>query len=108
MKAFILATVTFLLASSSFAGESTIKLKEGPGREKVMSACIMCHSLDYIQMNSVFMDRKSWEATVNKMKKVMGAPVNDADAQVIIDYLVKNYGKEGPSQQTGDGGHTGE
>ena len=53
----------------------------------------MCHSLDYIQMNSPFLDRKGWEASVNKMIKVMGAPIAEPDAQDIVDYLAGNYGK---------------
>ena len=40
----------------------------------------MCHSLDYIPMNSVFLDRKGWEGSVNKMVKVMGAPISEQDA----------------------------
>jgi hypothetical protein len=53
----------------------------------------MCHSLDYIPMNSPFLDRKGWEASVNKMIKVMGAPIAEADAQKIVDYLAGQYGK---------------
>ena len=45
-------------------------------------------------MNSVFLDRKGWEATMNKMIKVMGAPINENDVPEILDYLVKNYGLE--------------
>ncbi len=37
----------------------------------------MCHSLDYIPMNSLFLDRKGWEGSVNKMIKVMGAPISE-------------------------------
>ena len=53
----------------------------------------MCHSLDYIQMNSPFLDRKGWEGSVNKMIKVMGAPIPEADVQKIVDYLASEYGK---------------
>jgi len=53
----------------------------------------MCHSLDYIPMNSVFLDRKGWEASVSKMVKVMGAPIGEQDAAAIVDYLATNYGK---------------
>jgi len=53
----------------------------------------MCHSLDYIQMNSTFLDRKGWEASVNKMIKVMGAPIRPDDVPLIVDYLNRNYGK---------------
>lgn len=82
-----------MLALPAFAGEDTIQLKAGTGRERVEANCIACHSLDYIGMNSPFLDRKGWEGTVNKMIKVMGAPVSEADARAIVDYLQANYGK---------------
>ena len=63
------------------------------GGQLVEANCVMCHSLDYIPMNSPFLDRKGWEASVNKMIKVMGAPIAEADAQKIADYLAGQYGK---------------
>ena len=33
-------------------------------------------------------------ATVNKMRKVMGAPASDADAKIIVDYLMTQNGKQ--------------
>ncbi len=83
-----------LVSSTALADESQIKLRDAPGRELVVANCVMCHSLDYIPMNSVFLDRKGWEGSVNKMIKVMGAPVKPEDAQKIIDYLAENYGKK--------------
>jgi len=44
-------------------------------------------------MNSVFLDRKGWEASVNKMVKVMGAPIPSQDIPAIVDYLALQYGK---------------
>jgi hypothetical protein len=82
-----------LLALPALAGEEKIKLKEGPGLDKVRATCNTCHSLDYIQMNSPFLDHKGWEATVTKMNKAFGAPVKPEDAGPIADYLAKNYGK---------------
>lgn len=75
------------------AGEDVIELKPGPGRDLVQTRCVMCHSLDYIPMNSPFLDRKGWEASVNKMIKVMGAPVPPEETQAIIEYLSTNYGR---------------
>ena len=54
--------------------------------------CGACHSLDYIQMNSPFLNAAGWNAEVTKMIKAMGAPISDADAKAIADYLAKNYG----------------
>ena len=87
------ALLLALLASPLMAEEGTVRLRDGEGRQLVEANCVMCHSLDYIQMNSPFLDRKGWEASVNKMIKVMGAPVAEADARAIVDYLSAQYGK---------------
>ncbi len=34
-------------AASAWAGEDAVKLKDGPGKDLVQSACVGCHSLDY-------------------------------------------------------------
>ncbi len=86
----------FLLAFAAMplmADEGAVRLRDGAGRQVVEANCVMCHSLDYIQMNSPFLDRKGWEASVNKMIKVMGAPISEADAKVIVDYLSAQYGQ---------------
>jgi len=83
-----------LLVALSFAGEERVKLKEGEGKELVEANCRACHSLDYIKMNSPFLDRKGWEAEVNKMIKVYKAPVKPEDVPKIIEYLTKYYGKQ--------------
>jgi mono/diheme cytochrome c family protein len=73
--------------------EQRITLKDQPGRDLVRENCVSCHSLDYIPMNSVFLDRKGWEAEVTKMVKVNGAPIDDETQARILDYLVAAYGK---------------
>ena len=88
----IIALLLFA-AAPALAQESQSRLRDGPGRPLVEANCVMCHSLDYIPMNSPFLDRKGWEASVNKMIKVMGAPIAEADAQKIVDYLTGQYGK---------------
>jgi cytochrome c5 len=79
--------------STIAADESSIRLADGPGREQAQASCSMCHSLDYIEMNSPFQDRAAWEKTVNKMIKVYGAPLSDDDAAAIVSYLDRSYGK---------------
>jgi mono/diheme cytochrome c family protein len=88
-------TLALLLfaAVPALAQESQLRLRDGPGRQLVEANCVMCHSLDYIPMNSPFLDRKGWETSVNKMIKIMGAPIAEADAQTIVDYLAGQYGK---------------
>jgi cytochrome c5 len=80
-------------AATATAGESLILLKDQPGKNQVIAQCAMCHSLDYITMHATILDRAGWEKTVGKMINVMGAPIDDADKVIIIDYLAKNYGK---------------
>ena len=91
----ILACAFALAATAALADEAAIRLKDGPGRDAVLNNCAACHSLDYIQMNSPFPDAKLWEAEVTKMIKAFGAPMDDADAKAITDYLIKNYGASG-------------
>ena len=75
------------------AGETALVLKDAPGRQLVEKNCVACHSLDYIPMNSPFLDRKGWEGSVTKMIKVMGAPIPEGDVPGLVDYLARNYGK---------------
>jgi sulfite dehydrogenase (cytochrome) subunit B len=74
------------------AEERPVPLKRGAGADTVEGHCAACHSLDYIQMNSPFLDAAGWDAEITKMIKVFGAPVSAADAKIIGDYLKAHYG----------------
>ncbi len=90
-KILLLACCTF--AFNAWADESRVGLKDDPNRNLVIGNCVGCHSVDYIPMNSVFLDRKGWEATVNKMINALGAQIRKEDVPAIVDYLTKYYGK---------------
>ena len=92
MRTTVIAFAAALLAGTAFADEQVIKLKPGPGLDKVEGNCQACHTLAYIPMNSVYMNAAGWSAEVTKMIKAYGAPVDDADANAIVEYLSKNYG----------------
>jgi mono/diheme cytochrome c family protein len=92
MQKFVIALVAALIASPALAEEQVIKLKAGPGLDKVEANCAACHTLAYIPMNSPFLSAAGWDATVTKMIKAFGAPIEEADAKAIADYLKKNYG----------------
>ena len=92
MRVIALAVFAALFAVPAAAEEPTVELKPGPGRDKVEDNCVACHSLAYIQMNSPFLNAAGWNAEVTKMIKALGAPISDADAKAIADYLIKNYG----------------
>jgi sulfite dehydrogenase (cytochrome) subunit B len=82
-----------LAAGIVAAQERRLELKDGPGRAQVEANCGSCHSLDYVLMNSPFLDRNGWDASVTKMIRVFGAPIQPDDAKSIVDYLNTNYGK---------------
>jgi mono/diheme cytochrome c family protein len=92
MRALIIALATAAIALPVAAQEKPVELKKAPGLDKVEANCAGCHSLDYIVMNSPFPNAALWDAEVTKMIKAFGAPISDADAEIIADYLKKNYG----------------
>jgi hypothetical protein len=87
-----LAIVLTLVAGAAMAQEEKVVLKDAPGRDKAMQ-CLACHSLDYIQMNSRFLDKSGWTASVNKMINAFGAPIQKEDVDAIATYLSENYGQ---------------
>jgi hypothetical protein len=88
----IVALLAAAIAGNAAAQESKVVLKDAPGRDKAMQ-CIACHSVDYVQMNSRFMDKAGWTASVNKMINAFGAPIPKSDVEAIAGYLAEQYGK---------------
>ncbi|HTO51557.1 MAG TPA: cytochrome c [Burkholderiales bacterium] len=91
MRTFVLV-LGLAVAGAAAAQESKVQLVNAPGKDKAQQ-CIACHSVDYIQMNSKFMDKAGWTASVNKMIKVFGAPIPESDVEPIAAYLAQHYGK---------------
>jgi mono/diheme cytochrome c family protein len=87
----LIGTALLLVHSGARGGEEEISLKEGTGRDLVARNCVLCHSLDYIPMNAPVMTDARWEATVRKMIDKMGAPISEADAKQILQYLSASY-----------------
>jgi cytochrome c5 len=85
------AFAAFIAAAPALAQDEPVKLKDGPGKDAVQAACSACHSLDYIPMNSPFLDRARWDAAIKKMIGPFGAPIDERDVPVILDYLARNY-----------------
>ncbi len=88
----ILVLLAAWLCSAAFAQESKLQLRDAPGKDKAMQ-CTACHSVDYIPMNSRFLDKAGWAAEVNKMISAFGAPIAKEDVETIANYLAQNYGK---------------
>jgi len=89
-----LAVPAVAIAAAAHAGEEKVRLQDGPGAQVVRNNCVACHSLDYIPLNSPFLDHKGWEAVVTKMVKAFGAPIKPEDQGPIADYLARHYGKK--------------
>ena len=80
------------IKASTASDETSVHLKPASGLDKVESNCSACHSLDYIPMNSPFLNTAGWDAEVSKMITAFGAPIDPKDAATIADYLKQNYG----------------
>lgn len=73
--------------------DETAQLKPGPNLEVVQGNCTACHSVDYIktQPQGAAFKKEFWQAEVNKMIKVFGAPIDEADVPKIVEYLSQTY-----------------
>jgi sulfite dehydrogenase (cytochrome) subunit B len=92
MRWLTISAALALIPALTSAEEKPIGLKQGPGMNIVQGYCGACHSVDYIVMNSPFLDSAKWNAEVAKMINAFGAPIEPADAGTIADYLKQNYG----------------
>jgi sulfite dehydrogenase (cytochrome) subunit B len=95
MRALLVIPLLLALAAPARADEKPVPLKGAPELETVESVCSLCHSLDYIRINAPFLTAQAWQAEVDKMINVFGAPADADQAKMIVDYLVRNYGKPG-------------
>ncbi|WP_431272127.1 hypothetical protein [Dankookia sp. P2] len=75
--------------------EETAEFAPGPGLDAVQANCVACHSADYIstQPRNLRDPAAFWAAEVSKMRHSYGAPVEEADVQAIVAYLVATYGR---------------
>ncbi|HWJ17405.1 MAG TPA: hypothetical protein VNR65_01635 [Geobacterales bacterium] len=75
------------------APDETVTLIPGPNAKVAEDYCGACHSHEYIltQPRGAGFGRDFWKAEVTKMIKVFGAPINEADANAIVEYLASTY-----------------
>jgi mono/diheme cytochrome c family protein len=90
------AIIAVATSTSATAAERPVHLKPGAGLDKVEANCGVCHSLDYVPMNSPFLNAAGWDAEVSKMVSAFGAQIDKSDATAISDYLNRNYGPTPP------------
>lgn len=99
--AFLMATV---LAPMPGRAESPLTLKSvkvdlpdpgrmfpGPGSDAINNNCLSCHSAGMV-LNQPALPKATWQAVVNKMINIYKAPVAEADAAAIVDYLTRTKG----------------
>jgi hypothetical protein len=67
------------------------KFPDGPGKVALMKVCTQCHSADPIA--TLQRTRDEWKDTIDAMKGY-GAEASDEELGIILDYLVKNFGKQ--------------
>ena len=63
-------------------------LPEGPGKAVLLNICTQCHTLERVKVRSG--DRQSWDDLLSHMLNE-GAPLNDDDYAVLLNYLARNF-----------------
>ena len=73
------------------AYEVGVELPEGPGRDILISECLICHELGSLELFKDFYNRDSWRSLVVSMRG-NGAEVDDTEIEVLSDYLAQHFG----------------
>jgi cytochrome c5 len=85
------ARLFFLLAGCSLGASAAGKLPAGDGRKLVETTCASCHGLEIVTSKSYSKER--WRSVVEEMI-AQGAPLNQAEATRVVEYLAKNFGEK--------------
>lgn len=96
-------TVTWLvpaagqLFSNGRPARPTVTLPDGAVRQVILRSCTACHGID--EYGYYAMDRTAWNALIERMKAaksgvVEGAVISDADREVLLDWLVAEFGPD--------------
>ncbi len=80
-----------LTAALAFAASAHNRANPDRGRELVEDVCTYCHNLDRLRGKEL--SREEWLGLTKGMISE-GAPVTDEEYSMILDYLVKNYGRK--------------
>jgi mono/diheme cytochrome c family protein len=91
VKRLLIAALGALVCSGALADDTPVPLRRGAGDEVANAYCNVCHTSDYIVMNSSFLTPDAWKAVVTKMRTAFGAPIDDATAAQIVTYLAAHY-----------------
>ena len=66
-------------------------LPDGPGKDLLQNVCTQCHTLN--RVTDAKKTKDEWNDVVDKMA-AKGARASDEEFETIVNYLVKNFGKE--------------
>ena len=91
---FRLVLVASMICAAPVLAQEAVTLKPGPGQDETTISCAVCHTLNYIRMNSVFLTPDAWKAEVTKMREAFGAPIDDDTANTIVKYLSATYASQ--------------
>lgn len=72
-------------------GTADLRSSNHPGFAAAGNNCASCHSADYINTQPPKRGAAFWDGEVTKMVKVYGAPIGEADAKAIAEYLAQTY-----------------
>lgn len=86
-------TVTDYLANKY--GLST-ETKLARGKKLVESVCILCH--EFARISTEQLTRDQWAGEIRGML-AEGAPLNDDEFEMVLDYLTKTYGPKDTNRQ---------
>jgi sulfite dehydrogenase len=67
------------------------KLTSGPGATLTAQKCQMCHELAHVTRSRL--SRGEWVDNLQRMRE-RGAPLTDAEVEVIVGYLAAYYGRD--------------
>jgi hypothetical protein len=76
------------------APDFTLRESSLPGYMLATQKCVICHSTDYIRFQPPAMTLAQWTGEAQKMRAVYGAPLSDAEVELIGAYLAVAYGSE--------------
>jgi cytochrome c551/c552 len=91
-----LAAALLLAGAINAYPQKEDKLISGPGSTLTENQCKLCHELQHIRRAPL--SRGEWADNLRNMKQ-RGAPMNDAEMALILDYLSTYYNREKPAPE---------
>jgi hypothetical protein len=92
-----LGMLSLIYLSIPAIAQDTSNLPDGPGKDKVATACSGCHDLG--QATGQHQSAERWADIVSVMVNY-GAPVTDSDFSTVVRYLATNFGPDGAAAQS--------